>query len=161
GLAVGLRPCRRACVRAGESPAQPKGKALLPLLLLLFAVSLPAATNPQAAAEANAGLSLARQGKYELAITPYQSRPKRDPKLPGLSLNLGVEYSKLNLSGAAIQSFEQAAQADPAGFQVRVLLGMSYFATRQFAEAATELGKATQQQPDNTELRFKLAQSLL
>ena len=93
--------------------------------LALFAACLPAATNPKAASEADAGLALARQGNYEAAIPHYRAALKLDPQMPGLSLNLGLAYLKLNRFTEAVPLFEQAAKSDPTSFQAHVLLGMS------------------------------------
>jgi len=131
------------------------------LLLPVFTVCLWCAADPRAAAEANAGLALAREGKYEQAISHYRAALKLDPAMPGLHLNLGLAYVKLNRLADAIPPFERAMKADPGNFQAQVLLGMSYYGTRRFADAAAQLQRATEQQPDNIELRFKLAQSYL
>src|ERR1039457_7074211 len=89
--------------------------------------------------EANTGLGLAREGKYELAIPHYRAAIALDPHLPGIYLNLGLAYMKLNKFPDAATALEGAAQADPSSFQARVLLGMSYYACRRFDGAATQL----------------------
>jgi len=130
-------------------------------ILVLAAATLQPATDPRAAAEATAGLDLARAEKYEQAIAHYRAALKLDPAIPGLELNLGLAYFKLNRFQEAIHPFEQAVKADPSSFQARALLGISYYGTRRFAEAAAQLKPAAAAQPDNTELRFKLAQCYL
>jgi len=60
------------------------------LVALLSAACLWAATDPAAIVEANSGLELARQGKYELAIPHYRAAIALDPQLPGIHLNLGL-----------------------------------------------------------------------
>ena len=131
------------------------------LVALLGAACLWPAADPRAAAEADAALALAREGKYEQAIAHYKSALALDPALPGVRLNFGLAYLKLNWAEEAATQFERAVKAEPASFQARVLLGMSYYACRRFADAAAQLQRASSQQPDNTELRFKLAQSYL
>ncbi|MGD0012834.1 MAG: tetratricopeptide repeat protein, partial [Bryobacteraceae bacterium] len=131
------------------------------MLLLAFCACLWAASDPKAVAEANAALALAREGKYELAIPHYRTAIALDSRLPGVYLNLGLAYFKLNRLPDAASAFEQAIKADPASFQARVLLGMSYYGCRRFDAAAPHLKLAAEQQPDNTELRYKLAQSYL
>src|SRR5450759_5637992 len=84
-----------------------------------------AAAETGALAEANIGLGLAREGKYELAIPQYRAAIALDPHLPGLYLNLGLAYVKLNKFPDAAAALELAATADPSSFQARVLLGMS------------------------------------
>jgi len=130
-------------------------------VLLLLAGCTWAATSPTAVEEANAGLALAREGKYELAIPHYRAAIAADSHLPGLYLNLGLAYFKLNQLAQAAPVFEQAAKADPNGFQARTLLGLTYYGLRQFKAAAANLKLAAAQQPDNVELRFRLAQSYM
>src|SRR5579885_3693270 len=101
------------------------------LALLVVAAPLWAATNPRAAAEANAGLELAREGKYEQAVPHYRAALALDPSLPGLYLNLGLAYFKLNRLSEAGPAFERAVHADPAIFQAQVLLAMTYYAGKQ------------------------------
>src|SRR5450755_3276402 len=124
------------------------------VLLLVSAAYLWAASDPGALAEANTGLALAREGKYELAIPPYRAAIALDPHLPGIYLNLGLAYMKLNKFSDAVAAFEQATKADPASFQARVLLGMSYYGSRRFDAAAVQLKRAAVEQPENVELRF-------
>ena len=112
------------------------------LLVLASAVCLASATDRKAVDEANAGLALARDGKYQLAIPHYRAAIALDPRLPGIFLNLGLAYFKLNRFSDAAAAFEQATKADPAGFQPRVLLGMSYYGCRRFDAAAVELKQA-------------------
>jgi len=52
-------------------------------------------------AEAARGTALAREGKYELAISHYRAALRLDPKLPGLQLNLGLAYFKSDQLPAA------------------------------------------------------------
>ena len=86
------------------------------LLLLGFAICLPAAPAQSAAAEANTALALARDGKYELSLRHYRAALALDPALPGLHLNLGLAYFKLNRFSDAASQFEQATRSDPDNF---------------------------------------------
>jgi tetratricopeptide (TPR) repeat protein len=131
------------------------------LIFVASAACLCAQSSPRAMAEAESGLALARQDKYEQAIPHYRAAIQLDPHFPGIYLNLGLAYFKLDRFKDAAAVLEKAAKADPKSFQVRVLLGMSYFGSRRFDSAATHLKIATRQQPDNIELRYKLAQCYL
>jgi tetratricopeptide (TPR) repeat protein len=130
-------------------------------ILLVLAWGSSAFGQGDPAREANEALSLAHQGKYELAIAHYKLAIAQDARLPGLYLNFGLALFKLNRLAEAASAFEKALKADPANFQSRVLLGMSYFGLRQYPAAAAVLKTALEQQPDNRELRYKLAQSYL
>ena len=74
-------------------------------LLLASAAWLWAASDPGALAEANTGLGLAREGKHELAIPHYRAAIALDPHLPGIYLNLGLAYMKLNKFPEAASAF--------------------------------------------------------
>lgn len=137
------------------------GRIQRAIMLLLSGVYVLSAVGAKALDEANAGLALAREGKYQLAIPHYRAAIALDPHLPGIYLNLGLAYFKLDKFPEAAGAFEQAAKADPGGFQPRVLLGMSYFGCRRFDAAAVQLKQAALGQPDNIELRYKLAESYL
>src|SRR5471032_1947316 len=119
------------------------------VLLLVAVACLRPASGPEALAEANTGLGLAREGKYDLAIPHYRAAIAVDPHLPGIYLNLGLAYVKLNKFPDAAAALEDAVKADPSGFQARVLLGMSYYGCRRFDAAAAQLKRATDQQPGN------------
>jgi tetratricopeptide (TPR) repeat protein len=131
------------------------------ITLLLTAAFLSAEGDPKATAEATAGLTLAREGKYALAIPHYRAALALDPNIPGLYLNLGLAYFKTDKFPEAATAFEKATQADPGNFQARALLGMSYFGSRRFDAAAVQLKQAADLDPENIELRYKLAQSYL
>lgn len=130
-------------------------------LLLVVGFPLLEAADPKAIAEANRAVALAHEGKYNLAVQHYRSALVLDPTLPGLHLNLGLAYFKLNQFPDAAAQFELAAKAAPADFQTTVLLGMSYYGCRRFSDAADQFSRASTQQPDNDELRLRLAQSYM
>ena len=122
-------------------------------LAVLSVVLCPVAwSQTGAVAEAEQGLRLAKEGKYDLAAARYKSALSKNPRLPGVYLNLGLALFKLDRLAEAVPAFEKALKADPASFQTRVLLGMSYYGTRKFLEAAATLKPAVAQQPD-VELR--------
>src|ERR1019366_2717479 len=90
-------------------------------MVLLVVACARAAADAGALAEANTGLGLARAGKYGLAIPHYRAAIALDPHLPGVYLNLGLAYMKLNKFPDAATALEGATQADPSSFQARVL----------------------------------------
>jgi tetratricopeptide (TPR) repeat protein len=75
-------------------------------MLLVFVACTWAAADAGALAEANIGLGLAREGKYELAIPHYRAAIALDPHLPGIHLNLGLAYVKLNKFPDAASALE-------------------------------------------------------
>jgi len=130
------------------------------LSLVLLAPQIGAATQ-DAVAEAARGAALAREGKYDLAITHYNAALRLDSHLPGLYLNLGLAYFKSKRLPEAAGAFEKAVRADSGSFQARALLGMSYYGSGRYRDAAPQLKLASEAQPDNQELRYTLAQSYL
>src|ERR1039457_101942 len=128
------------------------------VVLLAAATCLWPATNPGATAEASKGLALALEGKYKLAIEHYRAVIAADRHLPGIYLNLGLAYFKLNRFPDAASAFEEAVKADPASFQSRVLLGMSYYGCRRFDAPAVHLNGAAEEEPAETEMRHHVHQ---
>jgi tetratricopeptide (TPR) repeat protein len=111
--------------------------------------------------EARSGVALARQQQYEAAIRHYRAAIALDPHLPGLDLDLGLAYFKLNRFADAATALERAVTADPGGFQAHTLLGMSYYGCGKYREAAAQLARAASSDPENMELHYSLAQSYL
>ena len=79
------------------------------VLLLASAACLWAAAGPAALDEANAGLRLAREGKYELAIARYRAAIALDPDLPGIYLHAGI-YLALVLFMVVTLHFRQLSR---------------------------------------------------
>src|SRR5208283_5875570 len=77
------------------------------LILIASVVCAWGAAGAGALAEANIGLGLAREGKYELAIPHYRAAIALDPHLPGIYLNLGLAYVKLNQFPDASSALER------------------------------------------------------
>src|ERR1039457_7445127 len=94
----------------GKAAARMSLMKSVPILLAVVACAW-AAVDAGALAEANTGLGLARDGKYELAIPHYRAAIALDPHLPGIYLNLGLAYMKLNQFPAAAAAFEQIGRA--------------------------------------------------
>src|ERR1017187_9633847 len=124
-----------------EGKAAARMTLMKSVAMVLAVVACAWAAAGGALAEANTGLGLAREGKYELAIPHYRAAIALDAHLPGIYLNLGLAYMKLNKFPDAATALEGAVQADPSGFQSRVLPGMSYYACRRFDVAATQLDR--------------------
>jgi tetratricopeptide (TPR) repeat protein len=144
--------------RQGADHMVPVAIGFLSLVLLAEQTGVAV---PGAVAELARGTTLAREGKYDLAIEHYKAALRLDPHLPGLQLNLGLAYFKSNHLREATAAFEEAVRADSASFQARALLGMSYYGSGRYREAAAQLKLASDAQPDNLELRYTMAQTYL
>jgi tetratricopeptide (TPR) repeat protein len=119
--------------------------------------------NPQdAAAFASLGVVLAKQQKYADAAVSYKRALSLNPKLPGIHLNLGIAEFKQGNFAAAIEPLRAAVAAQNASsVQARLLLGLSYYGSKQFAEASNDLELSAKSDLDNAELHKLLAHSCL
>lgn len=75
-------------------------------------------------------------GQFLAALGHYQEAERWDPKIPGLTKNLGLSAFRSDNFPEAIRGLSKALEEDAADAPARALLGMSYFATDKFAEAA-------------------------
>ena len=133
----------------------------LALVLVLavggFSQESPHALKPAAIAQANLGVSLAKEGKYREAVQAYQRAAAMDPTLPNLNLNIGLAWFKAGQFRPALAAF----QKEPPNDRVNTLIAMSYFGMAQYKEAAARLKPLVEAQPDNTELTYVLAKCYL
>ena len=86
------------------------------------------------------GTSQAIRGEYSLALSHYQQAEKWDNTLPGLEKNLGQCAFRTGDYPEAIRGLSQALAQNPESVALRAQLGMSYFATNQYAQAAKTFG---------------------
>ena len=80
--------------------------------------------------------SQAIRGGYTLALDSYQQAELWDPTFPGLEKNLGQCAFKAKDYAEAVRGLSKAIPLEPSSHALRAMLGSSYFATDQFAEAA-------------------------
>src|SRR5260221_636312 len=117
--------------------------------------------NPRdAAAFASLGVVLSKEEKYVEAAVAYRKALALNPRLP-VQLNLGLAEFKWGRFKEAITPFNKVLADDANNLQARTLLGLSYYGTKNFAEAVKQLEIASSAQPDNSELHHVLAQSCL
>lgn len=84
---------------------------------------------------------LLQQGKYDEALVQLQDLAARNPKVKGLSHELGIAYYKKGDYIKAIDSLNQALKEDPADSEAVQLLGLSYYLAGRPAQAIPELEK--------------------
>jgi tetratricopeptide (TPR) repeat protein len=80
--------------------------------------------------------SEAIRGEYPRALSYYQQAERWDNTLPGLEKNLGQCAFRAGDFAEAARGLSLALRAQPEATSVRAMLGMAYFGTSQFAEAA-------------------------
>jgi tetratricopeptide (TPR) repeat protein len=75
-------------------------------------------------------------GQFLAALSHYQEAERWDPKIPGLAKNLGLSAFRADYLPEAIRGFSKALEENSADAPVRALLGMAYFGTDKYADAA-------------------------
>ncbi len=80
--------------------------------------------------------SEAIRGDYGQGLKDYQQAEHWDNKLPGLAKNLGQCAFRAKEYSEAIRGLSQALAMQPASNALRAMLGVSYFATDDYADAA-------------------------
>jgi tetratricopeptide (TPR) repeat protein len=106
------------------------------------------------------GTSDAIRGQYSKALGNYQQAERWDSSLPGLEKNLGQCAFRAGDYPEAIRGLSRALEQKPEALALRAQLGMSYFATNQYAQAArifTPLGTRGMQ---DAEIGYAWAASL-
>lgn len=73
---------------------------------------------------------------YEHAVHDYQEAALWDPSVPGLAKNLGQAAFRAGNYTEAVDGLSKALARTPDSAPIRAMLGMSYFATNQYADAA-------------------------
>ncbi|MBV9888544.1 MAG: tetratricopeptide repeat protein [Acidobacteria bacterium] len=80
--------------------------------------------------------SEAVRGEYMAALGHYQEAERWDPKITGLAKNIGLSAFKANNFSEAIRGFSAALKEKPDARPVRAMLGMAYYGSDKFADAA-------------------------
>jgi tetratricopeptide (TPR) repeat protein len=80
--------------------------------------------------------SEAVRGEYLAALGHYQEAERWDPRIPGLAKNLGLSAFRVNNYPESIRGFSRALEESPTETSVRAMLGMAYFGSDKYAEAA-------------------------
>ncbi len=75
-------------------------------------------------------------GQYPVALAHFEQAEHWNPATPGLARNLGLCAYKQNNYPEAIRGLSHALEEKPSDNPARAMLGMSYFASDRFADAA-------------------------
>jgi len=98
--------------------------------------------SPQASASNfEAARKLLEEGKYDEALSQLQALAAQDPKLPGLSHQLGAAYYKKGDFLKATGYLKQATEENPKDSEAVELLGLSYYLAGRPNEAIPLLEK--------------------
>lgn len=89
----------------------------------------------------DAARKLLQEGKYDEALSQLQALATRNPKLPGLSHQLGAAYYKKGDFQKAVGYLKQATEENPKDSEAVQLLGLSYYLSGRPNEAIPLLEK--------------------
>ena len=104
--------------------------------------------------------SQAIQGAYTLALSNYQQAEQWDSSLPGLEKNLGQCAFRAKNYSEAIRSLSLALTRNSDTPALRAMLGVSYFATDQFAQAAQSFAPLGERAMQDSEIGYAWSASL-
>jgi tetratricopeptide (TPR) repeat protein len=97
---------------------------------------------------------------YQGALADYQQAERWDPQMPGLQKNLGLSAFKLGNYSEAIRGLSSELQANPGTASVRAILGMAYFGSDKFSEAAKTFAPLGEQGMRDATVGYAWATSL-
>jgi tetratricopeptide (TPR) repeat protein len=101
--------------------------------------AVPAA-NPQLAGHTRTWcLVYMRRKQWKPARAMLDKAPQLAPGVPGIRLNIGLLHYRQSDFRSAIPAFASVVKDAPDSFQARYLLGLRYFLTEHYSEAATTL----------------------
>ena len=107
-----------------------------------------AAEPNNAGAHGNLAVVYMRRREWRLALTELRAAEHLAPKIPGIRLNIGLVYYRQADYRQAIGPFESVLR-DEESRQARYLLGLCYFFTERYADAAAALQPLWPQESEN------------
>jgi tetratricopeptide (TPR) repeat protein len=145
---IGGEGSRQAPHSDSKSPQDPAGKTEKQLRTILGS-----AFNDLATAEA-------LQKKYDLAVKHYREAAKWDAQIPGLQRNLGLAAFFVGEPDEAIRLLASVVRAAPSDAHARAVLGLAYFAKKDFAKVVQTVSPIADRAVQDPELGFAWAKSL-
>ena len=102
----------------------------------------------------NLGITRARQGRIEEAVSCFQRAVAADPASPKAYVQLGLAFAHQHRDEAAVTQFQQAlAIAPKRGPEVRMRVGVNRVETNGFSERSNCLLRSPEPQQDDSEVR--------
>ncbi len=129
------------------------------MLVLLFAVQLPAQTpkDAQAAQHLQAGREAEKAGDYAKAAAEYRAVLKLKPESADTWASLGHDLYLMKNDEEAIPAFQLALKRKPDLPAASLFLGMAYLRTNQYAKAVPALKKAIALNPHELKAYISLS----
>jgi tetratricopeptide (TPR) repeat protein len=106
------------------------------------------------------GTSEAIRREYLRAFSSYQQAERWDSTLPGLQKNLGQCAFRAEKYPEAIAGLSRALAQNPEASAVRAQLGMAYFATNQYTQAAQTFAPLGERGMEDGEIGYAWAAAL-
>lgn len=97
---------------------------------------------------------------YQSALDDYHEAERWDPQVPGLLRNSGVAAFRLQNYPDAVRALSKVLAASPGDDQSRAMLGMSYYATDDYASAVRTISLLGQKALSDPGLAYTWAASL-
>ena len=102
----------------------------------------------------------ALQEKYDLAVKHYREAEKWDAQIPGLQRNLGLAAFFVGEPDEAIRLLAKVVKATPSDAHARAVLGLAYFAKKDFAKVVQSVSPIADRAVQDPQLGFAWAKSL-
>jgi tetratricopeptide (TPR) repeat protein len=104
--------------------------------------------------------SEAIQGQFDLALDHYHEAERWDPAVQDLLRNIGFAAFRKNDYAETVRALSQVVAANPADTAARTELGMAYYATEAYSNAAHTIAPLGESAMHNPELSYAWAASL-
>ncbi len=117
-------------------------------------IALDPASSP---AHVNLAVTYMREKRWNDALLELRQAQTLSPEEPGILLNIGLAYYRKNDFAAAIAPFTSFLHKAPNSLQARYLLGLCYFFTDEYKEAATILAPLWDQEATHLNYLYVLA----
>jgi tetratricopeptide (TPR) repeat protein len=102
----------------------------------------------------------ALEEKYQLALKHYREAARWDPRIPGLERNLGLAAFFVGEHAEAIRLLSKVVRVTPNDAHARAVLGLSYYATQDFAKAVQTIAPISNLARQDPQLGLAWANSL-
>ncbi|HEU5231634.1 MAG TPA: tetratricopeptide repeat protein [Terriglobales bacterium] len=106
------------------------------------------------------GTSEARTGDYASAFEHFRQAIDWEADTPGANRNLGVAAFKIGNYQAAIPALSNQVKADPKDISARQMLGLTYFSSHAYREAARTFSSLRDAATNQTGIAYPWAASL-
>jgi len=160
---AGLRTAQQASRLAGSNPRVHYSLAVILAQAGAYAQALDAfqiipASELDAAAHLNLGMTLSKMQRYEEARKAYMDAIHLDPSNADAYLHIGVDAAATGDMAAAVDWLTQAHEKAPERTEISAVLAEALITTRNFEGAQSLLGEALRTKPDDPALQSALGE---